>query len=267
MAADKLNFNCALITGGAGGLGRALAEYLISKGKKVILAGRTEANLIVTHNAIKSAAYYVLDTGDVASIPDFIARVTREHPDLDCLVNNAGVQKPLNAARDDPAQLLASADQEIDVNVRGPMHLAVGLLPHLRDGHAGRATIINVSSVLGFVPFAVRNPCYNATKAWLHFWTMGLRAQLERSGSGVRVVEIAPPMVGTDLHRDQEDPDDNKKENNSMALTVEEYMREVAEKLERGDETFAAGMGQAVVDKWYGAFGEQFDQAAQKWEP
>lgn len=269
---DNLNFNCALITGGAGGLGRAMAEYLMSKGKKVILAGRTEANLITTHAALQCAAYYVLDTGDVAKIPDFVARVTRDHPDLDCLVNNAGVQRPLNVLRDDAADLLARADQEIDVNVRGPMHLAVGLLPHFRSLPAGRgALIINVSSVLGFVPFAVGNPCYNATKAWLHSWTMGLRAQLARDEDGgggkVRVVEIAPPMVGTDLHREHDDPDNNKKHRNPMSLTVDEYMAEVAEKLERGDEMIAAGIGGPMVEKWYGAFGEQFEEAARKWEP
>lgn len=267
--AGNLDFKCALVTGGAGGLGRAMAEYLLSKGKKVIIAGRTEANLIVTHKEIKCAAYYVLDTGDVGKIPGFIARVTRDHPDLDCLVNNAGVQRPLRVLDDDPADLLARADQEIDINVRGPMHLAVGLLPHLRalasKGDSGTTpTIINVSSVLGFVPFAIGNPCYNATKAWLHSWTMGLRAQL--AGSGVRVVEVAPPLVGTDLHREHDDPDNNKKHKNAMALTVEEYMAEVAGKLERGDDMVTAGMGQQMVDKWYGAFGAPFDEAAKKWK-
>lgn len=271
--ADNLNFNCALITGGAGGLGRATAEYFLSKGKKVIIAGRTEANLITTHKEIKCAGYYVLDTGDIAKIPDFIARITSDHPDLDCLVNNAGVQRPLNVLRDDAADLLARADQEIDINIRGPMHLAVGLLPHFR-ARPGGALIVNVSSVLGFVPFVVGNPCYNATKAWLHSWTVGLRAQLakgDRDDAGgrrrIRVVEIAPPMVGTDLHREHDDPDNNKKDRNPVAMTVEEYMAEVAEKLERGDEMIAAGIGAQLVDKWYAAYGEQFDEAARKWEP
>lgn len=136
----------------------------------------------------------------------------------------------------------------------------MGLLPHLKSKSA--ATIINVSSVLGYIPFVPLNPSYNGTKAWLHFWTMGLRVQLK--DTKIKVVEIAPPTVGTDLHRDREDPDDNKKHKNDMAMSVEEYIKEVAEKLERGDETFAAGMGQKVVDKWYGAFGEQFDQMTNK---
>lgn len=118
--ADSLNFKCVLVTGGGGGLGRAMAEYFVSKGKKVLIAGRTEANLIITQKEIKCAGYYVLDTGDISKIPAFIGRVTKEHPELDCLVNNAGVQRPLEVLKEDAAELLVKADQEIDINIRGP---------------------------------------------------------------------------------------------------------------------------------------------------
>lgn len=262
MAGDGLNFKCALITGGGGGIGRAMAEYFLSKGKKVIICGRTEANLITTHKAIGSAAYYVLDTGNVSAIPDFIAKITSEHPDLDCLVNNAGVQRPLQVLKEDPSELLSKADQEIDINIRGPMHLAVGLLEHFKSKPA--AAIINVSSVLGFIPFSIINPVYNGTKAWLHFWSMALRVQLK--DTKIKVIEIAPPMVATDLHREREDPDDNKKHKAPMTMEVDEFMKEVAEKLEKGEETFAAGMGQAMVDAWYDSFGERFDKAAKHWK-
>lgn len=205
MANDNLNFNCALVTGGGGGICRAMAEYFMSEGKKVIICGRTEANLITTHKEIKCGGYYVLDTGDVPKIPGFVAKITKEHPDLDCLVNNAGVQKPLQVLKDDPAEFLAKADNEIDINIRGPMHLALGLVSHFRAKPS--AVIINVSSVLGFVTFSILNPVYNGTKAWLHFWTMTLRVQLK--DTNVKVIEVAPPQVGTNLHRDREDPDDN----------------------------------------------------------
>lgn len=255
-------FNCALITGGGGGIGRGLAEYFISKGKKVLIAGRTESNLAKTHKEIGSAGYYVLDTGNTASLPDFIAKITKEHPDLDCLVNNAGVQKPLQVLKDDPAELLAKADQEIDINIRGPMHLAVGLLAHFRSKPS--ALIVNVSSTLAFIPLVILVPNYNATKSWLHAWSMALRVQLKETN--IKVVEIAPPLVGTDLHRDQDDPDNNKKYKTPYSLDLDEFITEVAEKLEHGDETLAAGMGQAVVDQWFGAFGERFDQAAKSWK-
>lgn len=262
MSQNNLDFKCALITGGGGGIGKAIAQYFLSKGKKVMICGRTEANLISTHQELGTAGYYVLDTGDITKIPDFIRRLTTEHPDLDCLVNNAGVQRPLQVLRDDPAELLAKADNEIDINIRGPMHLAVGLLEHLR-ARPGGALIINVSSVLGFVPFNIINPVYNATKAWLHSWSMALRVQLR--DTNVRVVEIAPPQVGTDLHREREDPDDNKKHKNPTSLELDEFMEEVAAKLERGEETFTAGPSQAVLDKWYESFGEKFEGATKNW--
>lgn len=262
MARNNLNFNCVLITGGGGGIGKAMVPYFMSKGKKVIICGRTEANLAATHKETKCAAYYVLDTGEISKIPEFIAKITKEHPDLDCIINNAGVQWPQQVLKDDPAELLAKADQEIDVNIRGPMHLAVGLLAHFKTKPA--AAIINVSSVLAYVPFSIINPVYNGTKAWLHSWSLALRAQLK--DTNIKVIEIAPPMVATDLHRGREDPDDNKKHKAPTTMEIHEFMEEIAGKLERGDETFAAGMGQELVDQWFAAYGERFNEAVKSWK-
>ncbi|KAF2489191.1 NAD(P)-binding protein, partial [Lophium mytilinum] len=257
MPSQPLNFSTVLITGGAGGIGRALATHFISTGKKVIIAGRTASSLKTTASEIGAAAYYVLDTGDTASIPSFIATLVKEHPDLDCLINNAGVQRPLQVLEDTPEDFLKKADAEIDINIRGPLHLALGLLPHFRGKkEGGGATIVNVSSVLGFVPFSVINPVYNGTKAWLHFWSVNLRSQLE--GTGVRVVEIAPPMVATDLHREREDPDDNKKEKNQATLEVGEFVREVVGRWEEGEETISAGMGVEIVGRWEEEFGGRY---------
>ncbi|GJN71041.1 hypothetical protein PLICBS_005102 [Purpureocillium lilacinum] len=253
-----LDFTCALVTGGGGGIGKALGQWLISRGKKVLLAGRTESNLRAAADEIGAAGYYVLDTGKTDDMPLFVQHLTTEHPDLDCLINNAGVQRPLDVANDDAADFLSRADAEININIRGPLHLALLLLPHLRT--RPRATIVNVSSVLGFVPFSIINPVYNGTKAWLHFWSMNLRTQLARSAElrHVRVVEIAPPMVATDLHREREDPDDNKKHKNENTLTVEEFMDEVQRKWEAGEEMITAGPGNAIVGKWHDAFSERY---------
>ncbi|CRK16635.1 putative oxidoreductase DltE like protein [Verticillium longisporum] len=249
-----LDITCALITGGAGGIGKALATFFLSQGKKVIIAGRTESKLKAACDEIGATAYYTLDTGDTSSIPSIAKRLISDYPELDCIVNNAGVQRPLKIASSAsaPADFLAKADQEIDINIRGPMHLTLALLSHLQSKPA--AAIINVSSVLGFIPFSAINPVYNGTKAWLHFWSMNLRTQLRQAGSSVRVVEIAPPMVETDLHREREDPDDNKKENNPGAMSIAEFMEEVAAKLESGDDMIAPGMAEDIVGKWHADF-------------
>ncbi|MCJ1478538.1 hypothetical protein MMC13_007218 [Lambiella insularis] len=243
------HYNCALVTGGGGGLGRAMAEYLVANGKKVIIAGRTESKLKQAASELgHKTPFYMLDTGNIASVPPFVEKLVNEHPDVDCLINNAGVQRPL----DINDFSLEKADQEIDINIRGPMHLAIALLPHFKNkSHA--AVIMNVSSVLGFIPFSVINPVHNGTKAWLHFWTMNLRTQLKETK--VKVVEIVPPTVATDLHRERADPDDNKKEKNQSALSVEEFMEDLANGWREGKEVIGAGMAKKVVDRWYESSG------------
>lgn len=254
MSASNYSFKTALVTGGGGGIGKALSQQLIKDGKKVIIVGRTESKLKASATEIGAAAYYVLDTGDVASIPDFVKKITARHPDLDCLVNNAGVQRPLDVNTMAASEFLQKADQEVDINIRGPMHLALTLLPHLKS--KPNALIVNVSSVLGFVPFSIVNPVYNGTKAWMHFWSMALRTQLNESS--VHVVEIAPPTVATDLHRERENPDDNKKENNKAALSVDEFVEETVGKWKSGAEMIAAGMANEIVNSWEESMGKVF---------
>lgn len=261
MAAATLSFQCALITGGAGGLGYAMAEYLLSQGKKVVIVGRTESKLETAAQKLgQGTPYYTLDTGSIASIPPFIDRLVKDHPETDCLINNAGVQRPLNITKDFS---LEKADQEIDINIRGPMHLTIALLPHFRSKSHG-AVIMNVSSILAYLPISIINPVYNGTKAWVHMWSMNLRTQLARdeATNKIKVVEIAPPTVATDLHRERDDPDDNKKEKNSHSLSVEEFMQELIRGWEADEDVIGAGMSQKIVQRWYGEFGPDYAKAA-----
>jgi short-subunit dehydrogenase involved in D-alanine esterification of teichoic acids len=217
---STLSFKCALITGGAGGIGRAMAEALIAMGKSVIIAGRTESSLRKTAAEIGAAAYFVLDVSNIDAISGFVQDIISKHPELDCVINNAGVQRPFQILGPDYGFDLSHADQEIDTNIRGPMHLSVGLVPHFNSLPNG-GVIMNVSSVLGYNPFSLVNPVYNGTKAWVHFFTMNLRSQLRQAGSKIKVVEIVPPTVETALHRERKDPDDNKKQHgNASALSL-----------------------------------------------
>ncbi|MCJ1252834.1 hypothetical protein MMC24_000640 [Lignoscripta atroalba] len=253
MVSKTLDFQCAVVTGGGGGLGFTMAKWLTSQGKKVIIAGRTESKLQSAAEEI-GAAYYVLDTGDIAAIPSFVKQVIKDHPEVDCLINNAGVQRPLEVQKFD----LDKADQEIMINIMGPMHLAIGFLDHFKSKPS--AVIMNVSSVLGFIPTSVISPVYNGTKAWMHFWTMNLRTQLK--DTNVRVVEIAPPTVATDLHRERADPNDNKKENNASALSVDEFMEDVTKGWREDKEVIGAGPSIQVIDRWYNEFGGDYEKVA-----
>ena len=258
---STLSFKCALITGGGGGIGRALAEALISLGKSVIIAGRTEANLKKTAGEIGAKAYFVLDVSNISSISGFVKDITSKYPELDCLINNAGVQRPFQIIGPDYGFDLSQADQEIDTNIRGPLHLCVSLVPHF-NGLPNGGVIMNVSSVLGYNPFSIINPVYNGTKAWVHFFTMNLRSQLHHGGSKIKVVEIVPPTVETDLHRERKDPNDNKKAHgNSVAISPAEFIQEIQAGWQNNLDTCPAGFGHDLVEKWYEAYGEAYTKA------
>jgi short-subunit dehydrogenase involved in D-alanine esterification of teichoic acids len=256
-----LSFKCALITGGAGGLGRAMAEAVIAMKKSVIIAGRTEAGLKKTAAEIGAKAYFVLDVSNIPAISGFVKDIVSKYPDLDCVINNAGVQRPFQIMGPDYDFDLTRADQEIDTNIRGPLHLTVSLVPHFNSLPNG-GVIMNVSSVLGYNPFSLVNPVYNGTKAWMNFFTMNLRTQLRQAGSKIKVVEIVPPTVETALHRERKDPDDNKKvHGNSSALSVAEFIEQIQEGWHNDEDTCAAGLGRELVEKWYSAYGEAYTKA------
>ncbi len=140
---------------------------------------------------------YVLDITDAAAIGRCAADIGARHPQLTMVINNAGVQRLLDfAAEITPGA--AQTDLEIDSNLKGLIYVTSAFLPLLRRQPAAR--LVQVSSSLGFVPL-VAAPVYSATKAAVHAFTVALREQLR--GSGVRVIELIPPIVATNLHRGQ----------------------------------------------------------------
>ncbi|WP_066776618.1 SDR family oxidoreductase [Sphingomonas sp. CCH5-D11] len=213
----NISGNTILITGGGSGIGRALAEALHAKGNKVIVAGRRQAALDGVVAANPGMASVVLDVGDPAAIREVSARLVAEHPDLNVVIQNAGIMVAEDVAADDWA--LDTAEATITTNLLGPIRLTAALLPHLK-GKDG-ATIMTVSSGLAFVPL-VATPTYCATKAAIHSWSQSLRVQL--AGSGVGVIELVPPGVQTELMPGHDtDP-------NSMPLA--DYIAEVMAILE-----------------------------------
>lgn len=240
-----------------------MAEYFLSEKKKVIIVGRTESNLKSAAKELGNIPYYVLDTGDLKAIPGFVKQVVKEHPELDCVVNNAGVQRPLDVNKMSPEEFLEKADQEIAINIQGPMHLSLYFLPHLRQKQ--NAVLMNVSSLLGYLPMSIINPNYNGTKAHVHFWSTNLRSQLKQGGSSVKIIEIVPPSVTTDLHRERDDPKDNTKEKMPAALSVDEFMDEVKEGFKSGKTTIGAGPSKQWIEKWEKEFGGAYADAEKKY--
>ncbi|CAN7210006.1 SDR family oxidoreductase [Brevundimonas sp. LjRoot202] len=178
-----------LITGGGTGIGKAMAEALHARGAKVIIAGRRREPLEAVAAANPGMAFETLDVADPAAIEAFAARVVETHPDLNVVINNAGIM-----VAEDKIDL-AIAEQTIAINLLGPIRLTAALLPHLKR-KAAAATVVTVSSGLAFVPLTT-TPTYSATKAAIHSWSQSLRHQLR--DTSIEVIEWAPPAVATDL--------------------------------------------------------------------
>ncbi|MFB9863492.1 SDR family oxidoreductase [Rufibacter immobilis] len=188
----KLAGNTVLVTGGATGIGLAIAERFLNAGSTVIICGRRPDKLNEAKE--KHPALHTI-VCDVAQEPDRIAlleQVTAEFPQLNVLVNNAGIQRRVNPV--EVQEEWAQTQQELVINVEAPIHLCHLFIPHLRK--QDRAAIVNVTSGLAFTPAAFA-PVYCATKAALHSYTMSLRFLLSKTS--VEVLEIVPPAVNTDL--------------------------------------------------------------------
>ena len=182
--------NTILVTGGGSGIGAALAQRFHDQGNTVIVAGRRQAALDEAIAGRERMHGMTLDVEDRAAIDAFAARLVTEHPQLNVLVNNAGIMKLEDAtSRRD----LADAEATIVTNLLGPIRLTNALVDHLKA--QPNAAIVNVTSGLGFVPLTAA-PTYSATKAAIHSYTVSLRRLL---AGKVELIELAPPGVQTDL--------------------------------------------------------------------
>jgi uncharacterized oxidoreductase len=189
----KLTNRTILITGGSSGIGLELAKQLLARGNTVIVTGRDPEKLSATQRLLDGVHIFESDVSDPAAIMDLYHNVLAQFPALDTLINNAGIMRNLSFDKD---RGLDDVTREIDINLSGPVRMVQQFLPHLRT--RTNALIVNVSSGLAFIPLPI-SPVYCATKAAIHSFTQSLRVQLE--GTGIMVVELAPPLVETPLAR------------------------------------------------------------------
>ena len=187
----KLTARTILITGGSSGIGLELAAQLLARSNVVIVTGRSEEALAATKRRHPDVHVFPSDVSDAEGIRALHDTITTRFPELDTLVNNAGVMRIVKLNEDRP---LEDVTREIDIDLAGPIRMVQQFLPHLRS--RANALIVNVSSGLAFVPFPI-SPIYSAAKAGVHAYTRCLRAQLD--GSDLTVVELAPPLTETPL--------------------------------------------------------------------
>ena len=198
----KITGNTVLITGGATGIGLELARVLLERGNEVMICGRRRDRLESARSTNPGLHLRVADVADPGSRARLVEWIASDHPRLNMLVNNAGVQHLFRFAE---ASGLAAIDEEIGINLAAPIHLTTLLLPRLAA--QPESAVVNVSSGLAFAPLA-HMPVYCATKAALHSLTMSLRHQLR--DTTVRVFEVIPPIVASELGAAHRPPEMNR---------------------------------------------------------
>jgi uncharacterized oxidoreductase len=189
-----------LVTGGGSGIGFGLVQEFLKRGSpKALITGRRLDVLEKAASQFPGRIFYqVSDAGSATDREALLEWVSTQHGDCNALINNAGIQRQFPLALD-----TGSWDEratELEINLHGPIHLCTIFTPYFlnqtKDSDDKMALIANVSSGLAFVPFPA-GPVYSATKAAIHNYTMSLRYSL--SDTKVRVVEIVPPAVKTNL--------------------------------------------------------------------
>lgn len=184
----KPSNNKILVTGGGSGIGLGLTERFLAEDNTVLVCGRREAVLQELSQKYPSLVTRVCDLSREDERTALYEWIAAEHPDLNVLVNNAGIQQWMQVS---DADFFARAKQEIQINIEAPLQLTSLFLnlPSL-------TTVMNVTSGLAFSPLA-RVPVYCATKAFFHSFTLSLRHLLKERG--IEVIEIIPPALNTDL--------------------------------------------------------------------
>jgi len=183
-----------LVTGGGSGIGFSIAKAFADKGNQVILFGRTEDRLKAAVAQLSNASYVVGDVTNEKDVLELVKQVKENYDGIDILVNNAGTARlqPLDAS----VNIYDTAKFEIEINYLSVLRLTELLLPTLKARK--EAAIINIQSIVSYVPNAFI-ATYSATKAALHSYSQSLRLTLEKSAPNVKVFEVFPPFVDTDL--------------------------------------------------------------------
>jgi len=225
----NLTGNTILVTGGASGIGLALVKRFLDRGNEVIICGRREDKLSEAKTIVPGVITRVFDVGEARSREDMVRWAIDEHPDVNVLVNNAGIQRRIDLTAGEDWETTRS---EIQINLDAPIHLAQLFYPHFSQKE--HAAIVNVTSGLSFMPLA-NVPVYCATKAALHSFTLSLRWQLKESH--VRVVEIIPPAVDTDLQAPGL---------HTFGVNVDEFADHVFNEMEAGSIEIAYGSAHAA---------------------
>jgi NAD(P)-dependent dehydrogenase (short-subunit alcohol dehydrogenase family) len=237
-----------VITGASAGIGAALARLVGQKeGKPVLLARRERELLAVAAESGLHAMAMVTDVTRRDDIKRAVDAVLGRHGQIDVWVNNAGrgISRPVSELTDQ------DVDEMLLVNLKSALYGMQAVLPHFRQRSRGH--IINISSMLGRVPFAPFRSAYSAAKHALNSLTANLRMELGPEFPGIVVSTVHPGVVATEfgvkaLHGG---PDSRKIPG---AQSAEEVAQVVADVIVRPrPDVYTRPEGQQTVVKYYAA--------------
>lgn len=186
-----------IITGASSGIGKAIAGSLTAEGAKLVLAARREDRLIELVDTIKKsggeATYKVTNVSDKKQVKALAKYAIEKFGRIDVLINNAGVM---------PASFLVKNctdewDRLIDINIKGVLYNIGAVLPKMREQKSGH--IINISSNAAYTEISPYSTVYCMTKHAVRNISSGLRQEESIAGSGIKITDIGPGMVDTEL--------------------------------------------------------------------
>lgn len=193
-----------IITGASSGIGEATAKELASKGAKLVLAARREDRLKKLKDEIQAAGgqarYQVVDVTSYEQMQELAAFTLREFGKIDVLVNNAGIMPQAFLSKNKVDEW----DRMIDVNIKGVLYAIAAVTPSMRERKSGH--IINLSSVAGHNIYP-GGTVYCGTKHAVKAISEGLRQEEAMSGTSIRVTNVSPGAVSSELLETISDPE------------------------------------------------------------
>jgi uncharacterized oxidoreductase len=228
----ELKEKTVLITGGSAGIGLEAAKQFLMNGAKVIISGRNQAKLDQAKRLYPSIVTIKSDIADADDSLELYRKVT-QLGGIDILYNNAGVgSAPLSLAKANPKHYINAA-YEMNVNYLGVIRITDHFLDQLKSRND--AAIINTTSILSYVP-ALLAPTYSASKSALRFYTESLRQHLKVANASVKIFELLPPLVDTDMTAGFDEP----------KLTTEKLIKALINGINNDNYTIRVGATKAV---------------------
>ncbi|HEX2675989.1 MAG TPA: SDR family oxidoreductase [Polyangiales bacterium] len=183
-----------VITGASSGIGAVLAEVVSQRGGRPVLVARRETQLREVAARCGPQAFFVVADVTVRAQVVHVLRSAREHyGHVDVWVNNAGRGISRSVQELDDEDL----DEMMRVNVKSALYGMQAVLPHFKE--RGRGHIINVSSMLGRLPFVTFRSAYAASKHALNSLTANLRMELRATHPEIHVSSVHPGIVATEF--------------------------------------------------------------------